>query len=68
MRVESEHESQGSPDSETNFHQINERIYQLLLKNVSRDAPLTPDEIQVRISNKISIGSVIVIVRFFLSI
>lgn len=43
---EIEHGGQGSSDNEIIFQQINEKIYLLLLKNVGRDVPLSPDEIQ----------------------
>lgn len=44
---EIEHGGQGISDNEIIFQQINEKIYSLLLKNVGRDVPLSPDEIQV---------------------
>ncbi len=47
---EIEKEQQGTNernDEDINFRQINEHIYHLLLKNVSKDDPLSPEEVQV---------------------
>lgn len=40
--------SEAPSEDESEIHEINENIYRLLLKNVSRDDPLTPDELRVR--------------------
>lgn len=49
QREEEENQSSFRQD-DVAFRQINERIYFLLLKNVSREDPLTPEEVQVFIT------------------
>ena len=46
--LEKEKNNDSAPEEEDiNFRQINEKIYYLLIKNVSRDSPLTSEEVQV---------------------
>lgn len=54
--IEKENDNGSNPEEEDiNFRQINEKIYYLLIKNVSRDSPLTPEEVQVCIFPTFSI-------------
>lgn len=64
--IQKDNDNSSAPEEEDiNFRQINEKIYYLLIKNVSRDSPLTPEEVQVCVFPRFSFPPCLVYRSFF---